>query len=83
MYIWESSWPDCMPSNQASAGTSPTYCKYLNDYNLIPSGKAMGNHPCETFPQENWKGDTLHSNRRRSESSMTLDIFYISYKFII
>ena len=31
----------------------------------------MGNHHCEKFPQGNYNGeDTLHSNRRRSESSM-------------
>ena len=35
--------------------------------------KAMGNHPCEKFPHENYSGeDALHSNRRRSESSMAL-----------
>ena len=34
----------------------------------------MGNHPCKKFPQENYNGeDTLHSNHRRSQSSMTLE----------
>ena len=34
----------------------------------------MGNHPCERFAQENLNGeDTLHSNRRRSESIMALE----------
>ena len=34
-------------------------------------GKAMGNHPCEKFPQNNYNGkDTLQINRRRMESSM-------------
>ena len=48
-------WLKCMPSNQASAGSSPT------GYNQIPSGKAMGNHPCEKFSQENYNGeDILH-----------------------
>ena len=50
-----------MPSNQASAGSSPTRCEYLSGYNLIPSGKAMENHPCEKFPWEH------------SESSMALE----------
>ena len=37
-------------------------------------GKEMGNHPCEKFPQENYNGEnTLHSNRRLSESSMALE----------
>ena len=31
----------------------------------------MGNNPCEKFSQENYnEDDTLHSNPRRSESSM-------------
>ena len=34
----------------------------------------MGNHPREKFIQENYSGkDTLHSNRRSSESSMPLE----------
>ena len=34
----------------------------------------MGNHPCEKFPQKNYNGEgTLHSNRRRSESSLALE----------
>ena len=34
----------------------------------------MGNDPFEKFPQENNNGvDTLHSNRRHSESSMALE----------
>ena len=36
--------------------------------------KAMENHPCEKFPQENYNGeDILHSNRRCSELSMALE----------
>ena len=59
-----------MPSNQPSA----TRRKYVIDYNLIPSVKAMENHPCKKFPQDNYNGeDTLHSNRRRSLSSMALE----------
>ena len=36
---------------------------------------AMGNQPCEKFPPvKNYNGeDTLHSNRRRSESSLALE----------
>ena len=34
----------------------------------------MGNHPCEKFPPKNYNGEnTLHSNRRRSESRMALE----------
>ena len=63
-----------MPSNQTSAGSSPISCKYLTGYNLIPSGKAMGNHLCGKFPHNNYnREDILHSNRRRSESSMALE----------
>ena len=35
-------WSKCMPSNHASAGASPTSCKYSTGYNLIPSGKGDG-----------------------------------------
>ena len=36
--------------------------------------KAMGNHPCEKFPQEKLQWEyTLYCNRRRSESSMALE----------
>ena len=71
-----------MPSNQASAGSSPTRCKYLAGYNLIPSREANGNQLCEKFLQENYSvEDTLHSNRRHSESSMAFeeeeDILYM------
>ena len=61
-----------MSFNQASLGSSPTRCKYLAGYNLIP---AMGNHyPCEKFPQKNYNGDnTHHSNLQRSEPSRTLE----------
>ena len=45
----------------------------IETYNLIPSWEGNGNHHCEKFPQENYSGeDTLHSNSRRSESSMAL-----------
>ena len=41
--------------------------------NLIILGKAMGNHPCEKLSQENYSEEnTLHSNRRRSESSVAI-----------
>ena len=34
----------------------------------------MGNHPVKNFPHENYNGENpLHSNRRRSESSMALE----------
>ena len=37
-------------------------------------GKATGNHPFDKLPQENYNGkDTLHSNRRRLESSTELE----------
>ena len=43
-----------MPSNQASAGSGQTRCKYLTRYNLIPLGEAkLGNHPSENFTQRN------------------------------
>ena len=42
-------WLKSMPSNQARAGSGPTRCKYLTHYNLIPPGKAKGNHPWEKF----------------------------------
>ena len=68
----------CMPSNQASAGSRPTRGKYLTGYNLITSWKAMGYHPCEIFRHENYNGeDTLHSNRRRSESTKALEEVFI------
>ena len=58
-----------MPSDQASVGTNPNRCTYLTGYNPIPQRKAMGNHPCEKLPQENYNGeDTLHSNHWHSES---------------
>ena len=63
-----------MPSNQARACSSPTRCKYLTDYNLIPSGEGNEKPPLRKFSQENYNGeDTLHSNRQRSESSMALE----------
>ena len=71
MRTGESGWQS-MPSNQAS----PTRCKYLTGYSdLFPSGGGNGKAPCEKFPQENYKViDTLYSNRRRSESSMALEV---------
>ena len=34
----------------------------------------MGNHPHKKFPHENYSGeDTLHSNRRRLDSSRALE----------
>ena len=36
-------WLKSKPSNQASPGSSPTRCKYLTDYNMIPSGKGKRN----------------------------------------
>ena len=58
-----------MSFNQASAASSPTRC-----YNLIPRGKAMGNHTREKFPRENYnREDNLHCNRRRSDLSMALE----------
>ena len=77
--IQESGWPSgyrYMPSNQASVVSSPTHCKYLT-----LQRKAMGNHPCEKFAQQNYNGeDTLHSNR--SESSMALKEQDVVYMYI-
>ena len=63
------------PSNQASAGSSPTNCKYLIGYNLIPSREGNGKPPPRKIsPGKNYNEEyTLHCNRRRSESSKALD----------
>ena len=53
-----------MPSNQASAGWSPTLCKYLTGYNLIPLGEGNGKSPL-------WKN--FPGIIKRSESSMALE----------
>ena len=35
-------WLKTMPFNQASAGSCPTFCKYLTGYILFPSGEGNG-----------------------------------------
>ena len=49
--------------------------KFISDKGkLIRKGEGSASLPCEKFPQENYNGkDTLHNNRRRSESSITLE----------
>ena len=55
-----------MPFNQASAGSGPTRCKYLDGYNLIPSGEGNGKPPLGKLE---WRG---YSPQLSPESSMVL-----------
>ena len=70
--MWKSGWPSeykaCLLIKQAwvqawlAANIWPAIIWSLQ-------GKAMGNHPREKISQENYSGgDTIHCNRRRSES---------------
>ena len=72
-----------MPSKQAIAGSSPTSCKYLTGYNLIPSRDGNGKPALWKISPGNlqWRGvffffnDPAALGCRRFNSTLTLILF--------